>query len=90
MGFDLLGFLTGIKTKVYLWALGALGIVIAVVKIYLKGRSEGARDLSDNLRKKTDKVQDEWTKIDRRPDDFDSAIDGLRSRAPKTDYNPKP
>lgn len=85
----IIGLLTGLKAKVYLWGVAVVVALGFLLKIYTKGRSDGSQSLRDAINKRNEKIQDEWKQIDRTPVDFDSAIDRLRKRSTEAGNKPE-
>lgn len=85
---SLIGLLTGLKTRLYLWGAAVVVALGILLKIYTKGRSDGSQSLRNAIDRRNEKIQDEWKEIDNSPVDFDNAVDRLRQRSAKAGNKP--
>ena len=80
-------FFLGMSPSTILILLGVLGFTgwIAKEKLqsYWKGVEKGQQSVITSVKKETDKVQNEWNKIDRSKLSADDAVRRLRDRASK-------
>lgn len=73
------------KFKFY-FLLGA-GLLAWYFRSLSKARNEGRKEVQEKINKETQKVRDEWSKIDNSDVSIDDAINGLHKHSRK-DRNP--
>lgn len=69
------------KFKFYI--IVAAGLLAWYFRSIIKARNEGRKEVQDNIKKETQRVKDEWSKIDNSDVSIDDAIDGLRKHKRK-------
>lgn len=76
----LLLFFKSLWDKFNVWIVIAIGVLLGLWKFARDQREIGEARLRNEINKKSQEVQDAWTKIDSDPRDFDDAIKRLRTR----------
>lgn len=69
------------KFKLYFFI--ALGIIVWILQIKWDARKKAKKEVIDSINKETQRVRDEWSKIDNSDVSIDDAINGLRKHKRK-------
>lgn len=84
-------YILGVKTKVVIYGSLLLFIFLFVLRVYLKGKTEGRESLKKAISIENEKIRQKWDKIDSTPTDFDTSVERLRNRIGDTEGSkPKP
>lgn len=73
--------LTGLWSKVQLWAALLGAVIVAVGIAFLKGRTAGKEAYTQAATKADAKLKEKYDEIDMAPADLDGALGRLRDRA---------
>lgn len=76
-----MSWILGWKEKLIALGLGVSLVLGYLFKVKRDAKSEGRKEVINEVNKETRKKQDEWKKIDDTPTDVDTAIRELRERA---------
>jgi len=84
-------YILGVKTKVVIYGSLLLFVFLFILRVYLKGKTEGRDSLKKAISIENEKIRQKWDKIDSTPTDFDTSVERLRNRVGDTSGSkPKP
>lgn len=83
---SLIGWLLSLKRTIYIYIGAVVLFGLLILKAYISGRRDGSLTLKREIERRNEKIQNEWTKIDNAPSDYNDAIERLRKRSTKAGY----
>lgn len=78
-------YIYGVKAKVAIYGSLLLFVVLFILRVYFKGKTEGRESLQKAISVENEKIRKKWDKIDATPTDFDTSVERLRNRIGDTE-----
>jgi hypothetical protein len=75
----------GVRTQVVIYGSLLLFVFLFILRVYLKGKTEGRESLKKAISIENEKIRQKWDKIDSTPTDFDTSVERLRNRIGDTE-----
>lgn len=75
----------GFKTKAIIYGSLLVFVLLFILRVYIKGKTEGRESLQKAISNENEKIRKKWDKIDATPTDFGTSVERLRNRVGDTE-----